>query len=55
MFFDLGPVLEKDEGATQLGATRPRVSERKIFLREGLREDLRKLPKTSERYIRNGD
>ena len=37
--------LEKDYGATRLGATGPRVSKRKIFLGEGLREDLRKPPR----------
>ena len=32
--------LEKDYGTTRLGATGLRVSERKIFLRKGLQEDL---------------
>ena len=37
--------LEKDSGATRLGATGPRVSERKIFPREILRKGLRKPPR----------
>ena len=40
-------LLEKDQGATRLGATGPRVSERKICLRKRLREDLRKPPRGS--------
>ena len=49
-FRSQGPLLslEKDQGETRSGATGPRASERKPFLREGLREDLRKRPRGAD-------